>query len=274
MMKQRISELLKETREKNPLVHHITNAVTINDCANATLAAGGSPVMADAIEEVEEMTSISSALVINFGTIKKESLVAMEKAMRKANEKDIPVVFDPVGVGATTYRTKSAQWLLEQVKVTVIRGNVSEVASLIGVEAKTSGVDAGEVDEDKTTIAKKTAKKYNTVVVISGEIDVITDGERVVYVENGHQMLTRVSGTGCMTASIIGCFVGASRGVLEGALAGISYMGLAGERAVKRLKEGEGVGTFKINLFDELSTLTSTTWEKEVKMYEAKQPIL
>jgi hydroxyethylthiazole kinase len=269
-MKQRISELLKKTREENPLVHHITNAVTINDCANATLAAGGSPVMADAIEEVEEMTSISSALVINFGTIKKEALAAMEKAMKKANEKGIPVIFDPVGVGATTYRTKSAQWLLEQVKVTVIRGNVSEVASLIGVEAKTSGVDAGEVGEDKTTIAKKTAKKYNTVVVISGEIDVITDGERVVYVENGHQMLTRVSGTGCM----IGCFVGASGSVLEGAIAGISYMGLAGERAVKRLKEGEGVGTFKINLFDELSTLKSTTWEKEVKMYEAKQPIL
>ena len=172
--------LLNEVRERNPLIHNITNYVTVNDCANAILAIGASPIMADDIGEVEEIASISSALVINIGTLNQTTIASMIKAGRKANELNIPVVLDPVGAGASTLRNRTVEEILSQVKVAVIRGNLSELSFIAGYEASTKGVDAAKSDEkyDALEIGKLVANRYSCVVGITGKIDIITNGIR------------------------------------------------------------------------------------------------
>lgn len=265
MDKSAIKDLFKRIRNKNPLVHHITNNVTINDCANATLAIGGSPVMATSIEEVADMVSLANALVINFGTIDDQTYQSMVRASLAANEKGIPVIFDPVGVGATPFRTERAKDFLQKVSVSIVRGNATEVYALIGGRAQTRGVDSGEIPICKEELALKVCEELQTITVISGELDVISNGEEVVKVANGDIWLQKVTGTGCMTNSLIGCFAGITNDLFSAAIAGMSVMSLSGERAKARLADNDGIGTFRVKLVDEISLIDSQIWEEGVR---------
>ena len=194
---KKIVELLNNVKEKNPLVHHITNYVTVNDCANITLAIGGSPVMAEDINEVCEMVSLASSLVLNIGTLNSISIESMLAAGKRANELNIPVILDPVGAGATSYRTETAKRIISEVKLAVIRGNLSEIKTLYGIETKTKGVDAcenisvnGNEFSDEKEMAMAFANKLNTVVAITGAVDLITDGKTLYSVENGHKIMS------------------------------------------------------------------------------------
>lgn len=267
MDKKIIKDLFKKVRQEEPLVHHITNEVTVNDCANSTLAIGGSPVMATSVEEVAEMVSLANALVINLGTIDASTYEAMVIAGQTANDKGIPVILDPVGVGATTFRNDRVADYLTKVKVSIVRGNVTEVDALIGGKSQTRGVDAGEVTNmSKAKIAYEAAKKLQAVVVISGEQDIVCEGDKQVVIENGDPLLTSVTGTGCMTASLIGCFAGVTKNYFHAAIAGMSTMSLAGEYAKKKLTEGEGIGTYRVRLIDAIFQMDRMKWEKGVRL--------
>lgn len=267
---QRTAELFTTIHKKNPLIHQMTNNVTMNDCANVTLAIGASPVMATGLEEVADMVNLADALVINFGTMDERLYTAMVRAGGVANERGIPVIFDPVGVGATRYRTEKARELLQHVHVEIIRGNASEVHALSGATVTTRGVDAGKVWISVDEIAIKASRQYECVTVVSGEQDVVTDSASFVKIANGDQRLTRVTGTGCMATSLIGCFSGVTDDYFAAAVAGISVMGLAGERAGKRLSANEGIGTFKVKLMDHIFQMDANTWHKEVRLIEGK----
>lgn len=210
----KIGSLLNEVRNKKPLVHNITNYVTVNDCANILLAIGASPIMADDIKEAADITKISSALVINIGTLNERTIESMIASGKKANELNIPVVFDPVGAGASEFRNSTTKRLLEEVKISVLRGNMSEIKFISGLGSTTKGVDASENDartgnDEGIDVAKNLAKKLQCTVAITGATDIISDGERVVILENGTKMLSNVTGTGCMTTALIGAFCGA-----------------------------------------------------------------
>ena len=266
MIREQTKDLFALVKEQQPLVHHLTNAVTINDCANVTLAIGGRPVMASAIEEVADMVQLAQALVINFGTMNDEMFEAIIKAGQTANEKGIPVIFDPVGVGATPFRTNRARVLLEKVKPSVVRGNASEVLSLIGGVGQTRGVDSANTTISKNELAKMAAKHLNAITVISGEQDFVSDGSEVIGIHNGDVWLTKITGTGCMTASIIGCFAGVTNNMLAAAVAGMSTMSLAGEQAKQQLKQNEGIGTYRVKLMDAISLMDGESWDQGVKL--------
>lgn len=256
-MKNNIVQALKDVREKSPLVHQITNYVTVNDCANITLAIGASPVMADDINEVEDMVSIASALVINIGTLNSNTVKSMIAAGKKANELGVPVVLDPVGVGATPFRNKVGAELIKEVKFSVIRGNLSEIKSLYGADVKTKGVDSLEESSlNEVGLAKEIAKRWGTVIAITGAKDIITDGERVAVVENGHKIMSKVTGTGCMCTALTGAFAGVCEDAFTAALAGVVSMGIAGEKANERLVENEGTGKLRLNIIDEIYNLS------------------
>jgi len=263
-----ISKLLIEVRNKKPLVHHITNYVTVNDCANITLAIGASPVMADDIYEVEEMTSVSSSLVINIGTLNKTSIESMIKAGKKANEVNVPVVLDPVGIGATNLRTETVERLFKEVKFSVIKGNMSEIKILSGLEGKIKGVDSEETLNGGENIAKDLADRLGSVIAITGERDIVSDGKRVCIIENGHKMLSRVTGTGCMTASLVGSFAGVTKDYYLAAISGICAMGIAGEKSFNSLKESEGTGTFRIRLIDSIYNLKENDFTEGGRLSE------
>ena len=273
---KKIIKLLNDLKEKNPLVHQITNYVTINDCANITLAIGGSPVMAEDIHEVREMVSLASSLVINIGTLNSVIIEAMIEAGKMANELNIPVILDPVGVGATSYRTETCKRIISEVKLAVIRGNLSEIKTMYGIETITRGVDASESfsagsDEfiKEKEMAREFAIKFNTVVVITGAVDIISDGKTLYSVSNGHKIMSKVTGTGCMCTSVIGCYLGAGDNNLLAALAGIVSMGIAGETAYESLdKNGEGSGTFKVKMLDAIYNLSEVNIMKRSKINE------
>ncbi|SCN24031.1 Hydroxyethylthiazole kinase [Clostridium sp. N3C] len=260
-----------EIRKKNPLIHNITNYVTVNDCANAVLAIGASPIMADDIAEVEEIASMSSALVINIGTLNQRTITSMIKAAKKANEINIPVVLDPVGAGASTLRNKAVEELLSQVKIDVIRGNLSELSFIAGFGVSTKGVDASESDEkyNALDIAKLVCDRYSSIVGITGKIDIISDGNRYVKVANGHKLLSKVTGTGCMTSALVASFCGVTKDFYAATVAGIAAMGIAGEFAYE--KAGRlGTGSFRNNIIDALSHMNSTYFLERVKIDEEK----
>jgi len=252
--------LLKLIRERKPLIHHITNYVTINDCANIVLAIGASPIMADAVDEVEEIVSLAAALVINMGTLSKEHVEAMLVAGKKANELGIPVILDPVGVGASTFRKKSAENIIKEVKLSVIRGNMSEIKSICGISEKSKGVDVSEIDiaqannlEYGKNIAEELALKLNCVIAITGAVDIIAGEGKIVFIEQGHKMLSAVTGTGCMCTSLIGAYCAVTKSYFKAAAAGVLTMDLAGEKAYERLKTSdEGSGSFKTKLMDSI----------------------
>jgi hydroxyethylthiazole kinase len=259
---QKISDSLVDLKKKNPLVHHITNYVTVNDCANMTLAIGASPVMADDIGEVEEMVSFASSLVLNIGTLNSRSIESMVAVGKKAKEKGIPIVFDPVGVGATALRTATAKRLIEEVCPSVIRGNMSEIKILAGLSADIKGVDSVADEMDGEKVARELSQKLGCVIAITGKRDIIAQGDRVCHIDNGHAILSQVTGTGCMATSLIACFCGASEDWFAGAAAGVMTMGLAGELAEQSLTEGEGIGTFRQRLFDAVWLMTPEVMRK------------
>ncbi|MBZ4654489.1 MAG: hydroxyethylthiazole kinase [Peptococcaceae bacterium] len=254
--KKAVTQLLHEVREQKPLVHHITNYVTVNDCANIVLALGGSPVMADDKNEVEEMVAIASALVINIGTLNSRTIESMILAGRQANKLGIPVILDPVGIGATQLRTKTAQEIIQEVKISVLRGNMSEVKVLSGLAAKTRGVDSGDDLQGGREIALNLAQKLNCTVAVTGAKDIISDGIKTAFIENGHPMLAKVTGTGCMATSLVGTYCGVTKDYFLAAVAGIMTMGLAGEKAYQALRGQDGIGTFKEKLFDYIFNLS------------------
>jgi hydroxyethylthiazole kinase len=265
--------LIENVRNKKPLVHHITNYVTVNDCANITLAIGASPVMADETEDAIDISAISSAVVFNMGTLNSRTIPAMLASGKTANKKGIPVVFDPVGVGASGLRNKTAEKLLNEVKFAVVRGNISEIRCLAGLQSETKGVDASETDisnsNDTETVVKNLAKKLNCVVAVTGKIDVISDGKKVVTIQNGVSMLGNLTGTGCMCSSLIGSFIGAnSDKVFESAVEAILSMGIAGEIAFE--KAGHlGNGSFRAALHDAMSKIDGEILEKMAKINES-----
>src|SRR4051812_40721228 len=198
---------LRALREQKPLVHQITNYVVMNETANATLAVGALPVMAHAREEVEEMAGLASALVLNIGTLSPPWVEAMLLAGKAANARGIPVVLDPVGAGATRYRTETARRILQEVRVTVLRGNAGEVATLVGVAAEVRGVESIGAGGDAADLAREAASTLGLIASVTGPVDHVSDGETVYRVGNGHPLLAAITGTGCMSSAVTGCFL-------------------------------------------------------------------
>jgi len=248
---------LRRLRETKPLVHQITNYVVMNETANATLALGALPVMAHAQEEVEEMAAIAGALVLNIGTLSPQWVDAMLLAGRAANERGIPVVLDPVGAGATRYRTDTAKRILDEVQVTVLRGNAGEIATLVGVDAEVRGVESIDAGTDPAELARTAGKSLGLVASVTGPVDHVSDGERVIAIENGHPLLASITGTGCMSSAMTGCFlaVNAER-PLEAAAEALVAFGVAGEDAAV---EANGPGSFHVALYDALAALDPAT---------------
>ncbi|WP_315068479.1 hydroxyethylthiazole kinase [uncultured Clostridium sp.] len=267
-----IGKLLDEVRNKKPLVHNITNYVTVNDCANILLALGASPIMADDIKEAADITKISSALVINIGTLNERTIESMIASGKKANELNIPVVFDPVGAGASEFRNATTKRIIDKVKISVLRGNMSEIKFIAGLQATTKGVDASEADtkggsDEGINVAKNLANRLNCTVAITGVIDIISDGERVAVLENGTKMLSNVTGTGCMTSALVGAYCGAGSDYFIAAVSGIISMGIAGEIALE--KAGNiGTGSFHIAIIDAISNLNTKIIKKMAKIKE------
>lgn len=256
--------LLKLIKEKKPLIHHITNYVTANDSANIVLAMGASPIMANALEEVEEVVSLASALVLNMGTLSKNNAEAMLVAGKKANQLGIPVILDPVGVGSTIFRGNTANRIIKEVKLEVIRGNISEIKWISGINSENKGVDASQQDivelenlEYGKNIAENLALKLNCVIAITGATDIISNGTKTTFIKNGHKMLSTVTGTGCMCTSIIGTYCAVTKDYFTAAAAGVMTMGVAGERAYEKLASIDGgSGSFKVRLIDSISNFT------------------
>jgi len=260
---QKASGNLKALRTKKPLIHNITNYVVMNYTANALLACGASPVMAHAPEEVEEMVSFAGALVLNIGTLTNAWVDSMLIAGKKANELNIPIVLDPVGSGATKLRTESAKRLINELSVSVIRGNASEVLSLAQEGSRTKGVDSIHSVEEAADAALMLAKELNTTLAITGPIDLITDGERIYKVLNGHELMGFVTGTGCTATALIGAFLSVDNDPASATATALAYFGLAGERGAAHSK---GPGTFQIALLDALFTINEEQLRKGVRI--------
>ena len=254
---------LRTLRERKPLVHQITNYVVMNETANATLALGALPVMAHAREEVEEMVQLAGALVLNIGTLSPPWVEAMLVAGKAANSAGIPVVLDPVGAGATRYRTDTARRLLEQVKVAVLRGNQGEVATLVGVAAEVRGVESIGGGGEPADLARAAARKHGLVASVTGPVDHVSDGERVLAVANGHELLTSVTGTGCMSSAVTGCFLAVKEDTLEAAAEALAAFGVAAEDAARAAK---GPGSFHVGLYDALAALEPETLDSRARI--------
>jgi hydroxyethylthiazole kinase len=239
-------------REQRPLVHHITNMVVMNDTANMTLAIGASPVMAHALEEVEEMVKLARVLLLNIGTLTPEQVEAMLRAGKRANELGIPIVLDPVGAGATSLRTQSALRLLRELRISALRGNASEIGTLVGAVAETRGVDSISLDEDREVVANRAAREFACTVALTGECDVIADGRRLAWVKNGHPLLAAITGSGCMATTLVAAFLAVEPDAWLAATAGLVAMGLAGEMAAPK---AGGPGTFRAHLLDAVAAL-------------------
>jgi hydroxyethylthiazole kinase len=255
---------LASLRKRQPLVHQITNYVVMNETANATLSLGALPVMAHAHEEVEEMVGLASALVLNIGTLSEPWIEAMLLAGRAANERGIPIVLDPVGAGATRYRTDTAKRLLDELRITVVRGNAGEVATLVGVEAEVRGVESIGGAGDPAELARRAAGALGVVAAVTGPVDHVSDGEHVTGVANGHRLLATVSGTGCMATAITGCFLAVkSDAPLEAAAEALVAFGVAGEDAAEHAR---GPGTFHAGLYDALAGLDPETLDGRARI--------
>lgn len=246
---------IKKIKTQAPLIHNITNFVVMNNTANALLAFGASPVMAHAPEEVEDMVALAGALVINIGTLSESWVAAMHKAMKTAKELNKPIVFDPVGAGATPYRTKTILELISAAPPTIIRGNSSEIKSLVSASGKTKGVDSTESSEAAIDAGRELCKTYNCVVSISGKTDYITDGKEVVAVDNGVALLTKVTGMGCTATALTAAFAAVNPSALEAAVYGMVLTGIVGEIA---MKESRGPGSLQVHFLDTLYNISET----------------
>jgi hydroxyethylthiazole kinase len=256
-------QTLRELRERKPLVHQITNYVVMNETANATLALGALPVMAHAPQEVEEMAAVAGALVLNIGTLSEHWIEAMLLAGKAAGG---PIVLDPVGAGATRYRTETAKQLLDELDVAVVRGNPAEIATLAGREAEIRGVESIGAADSGAELASTASRMLGTVAAVTGATDYISDGERVIAVSNGHELLGTVSGTGCMSTAVTGAFLAAKpEEPLEAAAEALVAFGVAGEDAAR---DAKGPGTFHAALYDALYNLDPATLDERARVEE------
>ena len=256
-------QTLRELRERKPLVHQITNYVVMNETANATLALGALPVMAHAPEEVGEMASAAGALVLNIGTLSEHWVDAMLLAGKATSA---PIVLDPVGAGATRYRTDTAKRLLNELPVAVVRGNAAEIATLAGRQAEIRGVESMETADSGRELARDAARTLGTVAAVTGPTDFVSDGERVLAVSNGHELLGTVSGTGCMSTAVTGAFVAIKPDArLEAAAEALVAFGIAGEDAARG---AAGPGTFHAALYDALYNLDPATLDERARLAE------
>ena len=276
---EKINQTLTQIKEKNPLTHCITNTVTINDCANASLAIGGSPIMAEDMEEVEEITTISSALVINIGTLTKLQIESMKLSAKTANKTDTPIILDPVGVGVSKLRNDTTIDLIENYDIATIRGNISEIKAIAkltglidenntakGVDVNIDDIITEENIEANGRIIKELAAKLNTTILASGPIDILSDGKTTVAIYNGDDMMPLITGSGCMLSTIVGSCVGGSS-PLEGSLVAILAMNIAGEKARAKVDEkDEGTGSFRAYLIDYLYKTDAESLASESKI--------
>ena len=275
----KIDSNLKSIKEKNALTHCITNSVTINDCANAVLAIGGSPFMAEDAEELEEVVTIADVLVINIGKLSKNQIESMNISAQTANKTNTPIILDPVGVGVTELRNKTTMNLIENYDITAIRGNISEIkaiAKLTGVlkesnTAKGVNVNIDDIITEENLKANgdlicELAKKLNTVILASGPLDILSDGETTVVIDNGDDMMPLITGSGCMLSSIVGSCIGGSN-PFEGSLVAILAMNIAGEKARAKVDANdEGTGSFRAYLIDYLFKTDSETLINEANI--------
>ncbi len=259
-----LGEMLKNVRNVHPLIHNITNYVTVNDCANILLACGASPIMTDDEGEVEDVTSICGGLNINLGTLHQGTVPAMIKAGRKANELGHPVLLDPVGAGSSRLRTQTAQRLLEEIHFSAIRGNVSEIRTLVRGAGASHGVDADAIDRvteetlnEAVRLAETLAGNRKTVVAMTGVIDIVTDGKKTFCIRNGHPMMSAITGGGCQLSAMMTAYLSAnSDDQLEAAAAAVAAMGLCGEKAYRRMSELDGNASYRNYLIDAVFRLT------------------
>lgn len=257
--------LLARVRERRPLIHHMTNTVTMNDVANVTLALGASPVMAHALEEVEEMVSAAQALVLNLGTLTRERVDVMVQAGRRANQRGIPVILDPVGAGATTFRTVQALRILGEVRVACVRGNAGEIAALAGTSGGVRGVDATGRVEAVDHLAAEVAGRTGAVIAATGAVDFLSDRRRIVRLDNGHPLLTRITGSGCMATAAVAAFAAVESDVLAAAGSGLVCFEVAAECAAAA---AGGPGTFRAALLDAVAALDGQTVMRLARMRE------
>jgi len=268
-------KILKNVKDKTPLVHHITNYVTVNDCANMTLACGGSPIMADDINEAADITTICQSLVINIGTLNERTIQSMLAAAKKANKLGHPVILDPVGAGASPLRTTTVFKLLETIKFSVIRGNISEIKTVYAGSGATKGVDAaaGDAITEKTLdesirFMQELSQKTQAVVVITGATDLVADARGAYIIRNGHAMMSQITGSGCMLTSVIGAYCGANpENILNSTAAAVSAMGLCGELAYEKiLQTAGGNASFRTHLIDAMSGMDWPTLKGGMKI--------
>ncbi|MFO8002021.1 MAG: hydroxyethylthiazole kinase [Marinilabilia sp.] len=260
---QNVSNHLLQLREQSPLVHNITNYVAMNNTANALLSIGASPVMAHAPEEMEAMAGIASALVLNIGTLSKEWIDGMLIAGKTASNRGIPVVLDPVGAGATPYRTQSCHRIIGECHPSIIRGNASEIMALISSDVKTKGVDSTESSEKALELAKTLAKETGTVVSISGPKDLITDGNDVISIHNHVPLMPKITGMGCTASSLTGAFAATGDDNMSSAAVAMAIMAVAGEMAVMA---AQGPGSFQMHFLDSLYNMTDLDIAKHLKI--------
>ncbi len=253
-MVEKSSAILEKIRREHPLIHNITNYVVMNFTANVLLALGASPVMAHAIEEVEEMVGLANALVINIGTLSQPWIESMARAARAAGDRSIPVVFDPVGAGATSFRTETARRLINEAPVAVLRGNGSEILAVAGRKGITRGVDSVHGAEDAQSAALDLAKTCGLVVAVTGVEDFVTDGSRTSKISNGHALMSRITGTGCAASAITGAFCAVEKDAFTAATGALVTFGIAGELAAGA---SQGPGSFQTALLDALDSVDS-----------------
>lgn len=272
-----LGNCVEQVRKTVPLVHNITNYVTVNDVANVLLACGGSPIMSDEVKDVEDITSICGGLNINIGTLNERTIAGMFAAGRKANELGHVVLLDPVGAGASALRTKTAMELMKEIRFDVIRGNISEIKTLVQGSGSTKGVDADIADavteetlDGAVAFVKEFAKTSGSIIAVTGAIDLVSDGERCFVIRNGRPEMGRITGTGCQLSGMMTAFVTANpKQKLEAAAAAVCTMGLAGEIGFSRMQEGDGNATYRSRIIDAIYNMDGETLEKGAR-YEVR----
>ena len=276
-MEQVLKTMLENVRVKSPLVHNITNYVTVNDVANVLLAAGGSPIMSDDADDVEDITSICGGLNINIGTLNKNTIPSMFLAGKKANALGHIVLLDPVGAGASRLRTDTANRLMQEVRFDAVRGNISEIRTLCTGSGSTKGVDADAVDavteanlDDGVQLVKAFAQKTGCIIAVTGAIDLVSDGERCWCIRNGRAEMSRITGTGCQLSALMTAFLVANPDrKLDAAAAAVCMMGLAGEIGWANMQPGDGNSTYRDRIIDAIFNMTGDALEEGAK-YELR----
>ncbi|MDI3534471.1 MAG: hydroxyethylthiazole kinase [Thermosediminibacterales bacterium] len=265
-MTKDVWNIIEKVRSKKPLVHAITNYVTVNDCANILLSFGASPAMCEAKDEVEDFVALADSLYINIGTLTGEQKEAIFLAVKKASKLNKPVVIDPVGVGALVQRKEFILDLLKEFKISILKGNLGEIKTLAGMDARVKGVDSIDDGSDGIDACKILANKYNTVVAATGETDIITDGQRVALIKNGNPMLTLVTGAGCMIGALSAATAAVEKDFYKAAAASVLSMGLTGELAAEEMVGSPLPGSYKVKLFDSIYSLTEEKILKRSKI--------